>query len=55
VELRIVPQDVSELIPAVWFGRADLALGWLAEDVGDYVDVSEPYASSAHVVIVRRR
>lgn len=54
VELRIIKTDVSDLISYVWFGRADLAVGWLQTDVSDYVNVSEPYASSAHVVIVRR-
>ena len=55
VELRIIPEDVSELIPSVWFGRADLALGWLPDDVsGGIVNISESYADSAHVVIVRR-
>jgi polar amino acid transport system substrate-binding protein len=54
VELRIVRQEVSELIQSVWLGRADLAVGWLPDDVGDYVNVSESYADSAHVVIVRR-
>jgi ABC-type amino acid transport substrate-binding protein len=55
VELRIISTDVSELISSVWFGRADLATGWLADDVSEYVNVSESFANSAHVVIVRRR
>ena len=54
VELRIVPQELSELIPSVWFGRTDLAVGWLPDDVGRHVNVSDSYANSAHVVIVRR-
>lgn len=54
VELRIFAHDVSDLVDAVWFGRTDLALGWLPDDVGNFVNVSESYASSAHVVLVRR-
>ena len=55
VELRIIPTAVPDLISDVLHGKKDMALGWLAEDVSEFVNVSEPYASSAHVVIVRRR
>jgi len=54
VELRIISRDVPDLISSVWEGRNDLALGFLPDDVGDYVNVSESYANSAHVVVVRR-
>jgi len=55
VELKIVETEVSELISSVWFGRTDMALGWIQADVLDYVNVSESYANSAHVILVRRR
>ena len=54
VELAIIEVDVGELVTAVWFGRADLALGWLPGDVQGQVDLSEPYAFSYHSIIVRR-
>ena len=53
VELRITEVDVSELVSAVWYGNTDLSMGWLPDDIGDFVDVSDSYAASAHVVIVR--
>jgi len=54
VELRIVEFDARELVTAVWFGWADLALGWLPIEGEELVDISEAYASTMHVVIVRR-
>jgi len=54
VELRIIEEEARELITAVWFGRADLAMGWLPDDVDEQVSISEPYADTSQVVIVRR-
>ena len=55
VELIIIEYDSWELIRAVRYGRADLALGWLPSE-GDeqLINISEPYAVAEHVVIVRR-
>jgi ABC-type amino acid transport substrate-binding protein len=53
VELQITGLDTGELITAVWYGKADLALGWLPGDVGDVVNLSESYAHTSHVIIVR--
>jgi len=54
VELRLIEYDSAELINAVWFGRADLALGWVPGEGEDIINVSEAYANAIHVVIVRR-
>ena len=54
VELRIIEYDAWELVTAVWYGRADLALGWLPSEGEELINISEPYANAAHVVIVRR-
>jgi len=54
VELRIIEYDAWELVNAVWFGMADLALGWLPSEGEELVNISEPYANAVHVVIVRR-
>lgn len=54
VGLEILEFDSRELVTAVWYGWADLALGWLPIEGGETVDVSEAYASSTQVVIVRR-
>ena len=55
LELIIVSVEVANLIPEVMNGRVDIALGWLPDDLGDnLVNVSEPYADIAQVVIVRR-
>jgi polar amino acid transport system substrate-binding protein len=54
VELRFVELDPADLITAVWHGRADFAVGWLPDDLGDVVNVSEPYAQAEHSIIVRR-
>jgi len=54
VEMRIIEYDSWELINAVWFGRADLALGWVPGEGEDIINISDAYANAAHVVIVRR-
>ena len=54
VELNIIEEDVAELVTSVWYGRADLALGWLPGDIRDQVSLSDPYAFSYHSIIVRR-
>ena len=54
VQLVISEVDAEELVTAVWFARAHLAAGWLPGDINDQVSVSEPYADTAHVVIVRK-
>ena len=54
VELKIIDYDAAELVTAVWFGRADLALGWLPSEGQELVNISDPYASAVHVVIVRK-
>jgi len=54
VELRIVEYDARELVTAVWFGKADLSLGWLPSEGEELINISEPYASMVHVIIVRR-
>lgn len=56
VELRIIEYDSWELIRAVRYGRADMALGWLPDEADEtLINISEPYAVAEHVVIVRRR
>jgi len=54
VELRVVVFDTRDLVTAVWFGKADLALGWLPVEGEDKVAVSDAYSNTVHVVIVRR-
>ena len=54
VKLRVVEEEVSGLVTAVWYGRASLAAGWLPDDIDEQVSISEPYASTAYVVVVRR-
>jgi len=54
VELRVIEYDVWELVNAVWYGMADLALGWLPGEGEETINVSEPYAHAVHVVIVRK-
>jgi len=54
VDLKIIEEDSRELITAVWFGRANLAAGWLPGDVDEQVSVTEPYADTAQVIIVRK-
>lgn len=54
VELRITEFETRDLVTAVWFGKADLALGWLPIEGDEMINVSEAYANAVHVVIVRR-
>ena len=54
VELEVAEYETGELITAVWYGKADIALGWLPGDVLDRVNLSEPYADSSHVILVRK-
>ncbi|MCL2226285.1 MAG: transporter substrate-binding domain-containing protein [Oscillospiraceae bacterium] len=55
VELMIIEYDAWELVRAVRYGRADLALGWLpGEGDEQLINISEPYAIAEHVVVVRR-
>lgn len=54
VELEIIEYDARELVTAVWFGRADLALGWIPGEGDDLVNISDPYAHAIHVVVVRK-
>ena len=54
VELQIIDYDAGELVTAVWFGRADIALGWLPGEAEGRVNISEPYAHAINVVIVRK-
>lgn len=54
VELQIAEYKTAELITAVWYGKANIAVGWLPGDVLDRVNLSDPYASSSHVIIVRK-
>jgi len=54
IELRPLEQDAREVLTAVWHGRADIALGWPPDEGEGIVNMSDPYASAVHVVIVRR-
>ena len=55
VELQIIEYDAWELVTAVRYGRADLALGWLPSEGEEHlIHISEPYAHAEHVVVVRR-
>jgi len=55
IELRVIEYDSWELISAVRYGRADLALGWLPDEADEeIINISEPYAVAEHLVIVRR-
>jgi polar amino acid transport system substrate-binding protein len=54
VELRVIEYDAWELVTAVWYGRADLALGWRPGEGEELINTSEAYANAVHVVIVRR-
>ena len=54
VGLEIIEYDARELVTAVWFGRADLALGWIPGEGDDLVNISDAYAHAIHVVIVRK-
>ncbi|MCL2409715.1 MAG: transporter substrate-binding domain-containing protein [Oscillospiraceae bacterium] len=55
VELVIEEFEPHELVTAVWFGRADLALGFVPDDQYDeLVNFSSVYAQSTQAIIVRR-
>ena len=54
VELSIIEVDSKDLVTEVWFGRANLATGWLPDDIDNQVSISDPYANTAQVVIVRK-
>jgi len=54
VELQIIENDARELVTAVWFGRADLALGWLPSEGEELINISEAYSHAVHVVLVRK-
>ena len=54
VGLEIIEYDARELVTAVWYGRADLALGWIPGEGEDLVNISDPYAHAVNVVIVRK-
>jgi len=54
VELRITAVEARELVTSVWYGKADLALGWLPVEGEDKVAVSDSYANAVLVIIVRR-
>ena len=54
VELRVIEYDAWELVNAVQFGLADLALGWLPSEGEDIVNISDTYADAVHVIVVRR-
>ena len=54
VSFAVIEVDVADLVTAVWFARAHLAVGWLPGDINDQVSVSDAYANTAHVVIVRK-
>ena len=54
VELDIIEVDVRELVTAVWFGKANLAAGWLPGDIEEQVSITDSYANTAYVVVVRR-
>lgn len=54
VELRVIEYDAWELVNAVWYGLADLALGWLPSEGEELISISDSYSNAVHVVIVRR-
>jgi len=54
VELRVIEYDAWELVTAVWYGRADMALGWRPGEGEELINTSDAYANTVHVVIVRR-
>jgi len=54
VDLQIIWYEARELVTSVWYGKADLALGWIPVEGDDKVAVSEPYADAVLVIIVRR-
>jgi len=54
VEMRFLEYDAWELVTAVQFGQADLALGWHPGEGEGLINTSEPYAKVVQVIIVRR-
>jgi len=55
IELKIIEYDSWELVRAVRYGRADMALGWLPDEADEeIINISDPYAVAEHMVIVRR-
>jgi len=54
VEFIPVETDAWELVTAVRYGRADLALGWHPGEGEGLISKSIPYARAVHVIIVRR-
>jgi len=54
VGLQVIEYDSWELVNAVWFGLADIALGWRPSEGEDLINISDSYANAVHVVIVRR-
>jgi len=54
VDLIVIEHDAWELVDAVRYGRADMALGWHPGEGEGLISTSEPYASAVHVIIVRR-
>ena len=54
VGLIIIEADPRELDTDVWFGRADIAAGWLPGDIDEQVRISDAYADTEHVIAVRR-
>jgi len=54
VELVIIEYDSWELVNAVWYGMADLAVGWIPSEGENLVNISDAYANAVHVVIVRK-
>ena len=54
VGFSILEVDAKDLVTEVWFGRANLAAGWLPGDIDDQVSISDAYANTAQVVIVRK-
>ena len=55
VDLRVIEYNSWELIRAVRYGRADLAMGWLPGEGDDtLINISEPYSTAVQVVITRR-
>jgi len=54
VGLIIIEADSRELVTEVWFGRADIAAGWLPGDIDEQVRISDAYADIEQVIAVRR-
>ena len=54
LELIVIEVDPGDLVTAVWHGRADISAGWLPDDIGYFITVSEPYAIISHSIVVRR-